>query len=403
MCRANQTTTVFARWAGAISVCLVCAACLVAAEARGASSATVRSYNGQFVVSAPDVEYASTVAQTCEQLHQSVKRRLGMRGPWEGQASVWIAPRRIQTEEGPETVWDVRVERGGVARTARGLWFGQVDDFLRLAVCYHVVRNVAQASAAAHNGTLRDRPIPFWLYAGLAELLEPEQRLDLFRNTADAIDEKRSFLLEDLFEHEGGFETEDQRAIYLQQAATVTDFLLGSKRGPTRLRQSLENLWRRSSFTFSLRWEYRDLFPTLEAMEPAWETYVRERPLRMLSEERLTLAQTDALLEELLTVEIPVIDPETIEQSVERTDLVGLSTHENRRVVQRICNEKAALLLQIALRSAPEFNPVIEAYTRALNAIRDNKRRAFRQWYKRARRAHEAVRKLPYFTEGEED
>jgi hypothetical protein len=386
-----------------MAVCLVCVACLVAAEARGASSATVRSYNGQFVVTAPDVQYASEVAQTCEQLHQAVQRRLGMRRLWEGHASVWIAPRRIQTAEGPETVWDVSVERGGIARAERDLWFGQVDDFLRLAVCYHVVREVAEASAAAHNGTLRDRPIPFWLYAGLAELLEPEQRLDLFRNTAEAIDEKRSFLLADLFEHDDRFESVDQRAIFLQQAATVTDFLLGSKRGPTRLRQALENLWRRSSFTFSLRWEYRDLFRTLEAMEPAWEAYVRERPLHILSEERLTLAQTDALLEEVLKVDIPVIDAETIAESVVHTDLVGLSEHENRRVVQQICNEKAAMLMQISLRSAAEFNPVLDAYMRALNAIRDNKRRAFRRWYKRAQRAHEAVRKLPYFTKGEEE
>jgi hypothetical protein len=61
------------------------------------------------------------------------------------------------------------------------------------------------------------------------------------------------------------------------------------------------------------------------------------------------------------------------------------------------------LLLQLALRSAPEFKPALEGYVRALNAIRDGKRRTFRRWYKRAQRAHEAVRKLPYFAAGEED
>jgi hypothetical protein len=192
-----------------------------------------------------------------------------------------------------------------------------------------VVRDVAETSAAAHGATLRDRPIPFWLSAGLAQLLEPEQRLDLFRNTAAAIDEKRSFLLEDLFKHDGRFESDDERAIFLQQAATVADFLLGAKNGPTRMRRALENLWHRSSFTFSLRWEYRDLFPTLEAMGPAWEAYVRERPLYMLSEERLTLAQTDAQLEVILHVEIPVIAEETIEESVVETNFVGLSTHDD--------------------------------------------------------------------------
>ncbi len=400
MSRTEHTIACFSAYVIAMSVCV---ACFALGEARGAASATVRSYNGQFVVSAPDIEYASEAARMCERTREHAQRRLGLRRFWQGQASVWIVPRSVAGVDGPETVWDVGVSRGGTARTARGLWYGQVEDFLRLAVCYHVVRDIAAASAAAHKGNLRDRPIPFWLYAGLAELMEPEQRLDLFRNTATAIKERRSYVLDDLLRHSGRFDSDEQRAIYVQQAATVVDFLLGVRRGPERLRRSLENLWRRSSFAFSLRWEYRDLFPSLEAMAPSWEQYVHERPLRMFSQQRMTLAQTEALLERLLEVEIPVIAEDTIEQSVVRTDFAGLSKHENRRVVQKICNEKAAQLLQIALRSAPEFKPALEAYARALNAIRDGRTGSFRRWYKRAQRRHAAVRELPYFTtiEGE--
>jgi len=386
---------------------VVALACLVAittpAPARGADNATVRSYKAQFVVSAPDVEYASEIARLCEQIHARTRRLLGARGLWEGQAAVLIERHTVPGDEGPETVWHVSVGRGGVVRATRDLGYGQIEDFLRSAVCFHVVRDIAQTSADAHGGTLRGRPIPFWLPAGLAELMVPEQRLDLFRNTATAIRDRRSFLLDDLFEHTGLFESPDQRAIFLQQAATVVDFLLSAKQGPDRLRHALEDLWRRSSFTFSLRWEYRDLFSSLDPMAAAWEEYVRERPSRILSEEHLTLAQTEALLQRVLQVDIPVIARDTIEQSVIHTDLEGLAAHENRIVVQQICKDKAAQLLQLALRSAPAFTPALEAYTRALNAIRDRRTRRFRREYKRARREHDAVRRLPYFTEPEED
>jgi hypothetical protein len=102
-------------------------------------------------------------------------------------------------------------------------------------------------------------------------------------------------------------------------------------------------------------------------------------------------------------VTIPVIDPETVETSELVTDFEGLSEHDNRAVAARIANEKAVQLLQLTLRSAPEFKPALEAYARALTAIRDGERRRFKHWYKRAEREHAAVRKLPYFATGEED
>ncbi|MBN1918874.1 MAG: hypothetical protein JW889_13290 [Verrucomicrobia bacterium] len=375
----------------------------------GSEMSTVRSYGGQFVVTAPDVEYASVLARRCERITEAVGRRLGLRGQWDGRASVWVRTRTVEGPNGPETVWDAGVSRKDVTRAATGLWFGQVEEFLELAVTYHVLRDIAEVSAAANGGTLEGRPIPFWLTAGLAQLLDTEHRLELFRTTATAIEEKRSFLLKDLFEHDGesadarGAPDVEQRAIFLQQSATVVDFLLGSKRGAQRLLTSLQQLHRRSGFTFSLRWEYRDLYPTLDAMQAAWEQYVHERPLHVLSEGRFSLAQTEARLEEILRVTIPVIDPETIETSEVVTDFEGLSTHKNRPVAVRIANEKAEQVLQLTLRSASEFKPALEAYARALTAIRDGERGSFKRWYKRAGREHEAVRRLPYFTTGEAD
>jgi hypothetical protein len=336
-----------------------------------------------------------------------VQRRLGVRRPWDGTAAVWVRKRTVETADGEGTVWDAGVSRHDVARTARGIWFGQIDEFIRVAITYHVVRDIAEAAASANGGSLQGRPIPFWFYAGLAQLLNAEQRLDYYRTTAKAIEDKRSYLLEDLFAHNGwpGDEADpadaEQRAIFLQQSATVVDFLLGSKRGSERLRGALQNLYRRSGFMLSLRLEFEDLYPSLDKMQTAWETYVHERPLHALGEVRLTLAETDALLEEILTVTIPVIDDETIEQSEIVTDFNGLSLHENRAVVNHICNEKAERLLQVTLRSAPEFKPALEAYSKALTAIRDGHRRSFKRWFRRAQEQHEAVHELPYFTSGE--
>jgi hypothetical protein len=312
--------------------------------------------------------------------------------------------RTVEGEAGPEAVWGVSVVRGGVTRLARGLWFGQVEDFLRRAVCSHVVWDVAQDSASANKGSLRGRPIPPWLSTGLAEMMDLEDRLDLFKATGSAVSEERSYALDALFRHTGEFDEDARRAVFHQQAGTVVDFLVHADRGRgrARLRSAIENLWHKSSFTMSVRWEYRDLFPTLEAMQSAWEAYVLERPTRMLTEERLALDVTDALLEEILAVEIPVIDPKTIELAVLETDFEGLAEHKNREVVQRICGEKAEALLQLTLRSAQEFKPAIESYTRALNAIRAGHTKRFRREFKRARRAHEAVRRLPYFSKDEE-
>ncbi len=398
MCRDSHSARGIAR--RAVVVVTLCAACGVAA---GASAATVQSYNMQFVVGAPDVQYASELAQLCERIHESALRRLGTRGLWDGQATVWVAKRTVEGEEGPESLWQVSVSRGGVTKSAENLWFGQIEAALRRAVCYHVLWEIAQSSATRHGATLRGRSVPFWLYAGLAESLETSGRLDLYVNTGAAIDEKRSFLLEDLFAHDATFESDEQRGVFLQQAVTVVDFLLDATRGPERVRHSIEHLWRRSGFTFSLRWEFGDLFPTLETMAAEWEQYVRDRPSHMLTEQRLTLAETDAALAEILVVKIPVIDDETIEQSTLETDLDGLSTHENRQVVQTICAAKRVELFELMLRSAPEFKPALEAYSRSLDAILAGRRRRFRRWYKRAQREHAAVRALPYFGTGEEE
>jgi hypothetical protein len=394
MCRQDHSVR-----GGARSAVALVAFCVAAA----APAATVRSYSAQFVVGAPDVQYASELAQLCEETHESVLRQLGTRGHWDGQASVWVTKRTVKGDDGPESLWQVSVSRGGITKSAQDLWYDQVETALRRAVCYHVLRDIAVSSAASHNATLRGRSVPFWLYAGLAESLELDGRLDLYVNTATAIDQKRSFLLEDLFAHDGTFETAEQRGIFLQQAVTVVEFLLAAKRGPERVRHALEHLWRRSSFTFSLRWEFGDLFPTLEMMANAWEQYVRERPSHMITEQQLTLAETDAALAEILAVRIPVIDDETIEQSTIEADFDGLSRHQNRQVVQRICAAKQVELFELALRSAPEFKPALEAYDRALKAIGAGHRRRFRRWYKRAQRKHEGVRALPYFDTGREE
>jgi len=395
MCRNSHSVRGIAR--SAVAIVTFCAVCGVA------SAATVRSYNMQFVVGAPDVQYASELARLCERIHESALSRLGTRGLWDGQASVWVAKRTVEGDEGPESLWQVSVSRGGVTKSADDLWFGQVEPALRQAVCYHVLRDIAESEATKHGATLRGRSVPFWLYAGLAESLEPGGRLDVYVHTAAVIDEKRSFLIEDLFAHDGTFESDEQRGIFLQQAVTVVEFLLDAKRGPERVRHALEHLWRRSSFAFSLRCEFGDLFPTIEAMAAAWEKYVRDRPAHMLTEQRLTLAATDAALAEILAVKIPVIDNETIEQSTLETDLDGLSTHENRRVVQSICAQKHVQLFELTLRSAPEFKPALEAYARSLDEIAAGRRRQFRRWYRQAQREHATVRALPYFGTGEEE
>jgi len=376
--------------------------CLMPALALGAESATVRSYNGQFVVTAPDIQYASQIAQMCEHVRKRAQRRLGLKGLWGKALTVHIARRTVEGQDEPETVWDVGIGRGGQALTRTGLWYGQIEDFLRLGVCYGVLWQAAQDSAVTHKGSLRGRPLPFWLYAGLAGLMQPKERLDLYLNTTTAIKDQRSYLLADLFAHTGRFADDEQRAIFHQQAATVVDFLLSVRNGRTRMRQSLENLWRKSTYTLSLRWEYRDLFSTIEPMQAAWQQYVFDRPARMLSEQRLTLVETDAILETLLAVDIPVIAKDTIEQSVVHTDLHGLSKHDNPAVVGRLCKERVEALLQLAPRSAPEFKPAIEGYIKAINAIRAGSNRKFRHEYKRAQRAHKAVRALPYFTHSQE-
>ncbi len=359
--------------------------------------ATVRSYNGQFTVTAPDLLTASIIAKKAEDYKAKIDELFGEPGRWDNPASIILTSTQEVINDTEEKLWMLRLIKEGEVKTEANLFQNKIDDALLFQVAYFSIKDIAQRGAADNRAFLAGKEIAFWLLAGVVENVLPDNK-PLFHDFIEkALKNENYFHLNQLFQFTGPFKTEKEKELFYRQSGSFLNYLLTLPDGREKVRRAIQNLWSKSNFTFSLRWEFRDVFSSVDDMEKKWVDFASQRSKRFIRLGTLTLAETKERLDTILVVEIPVMDRETIEQEIVTTDFGGLMKQRDRMTVALICRRKIVELTKLMLRSKKEYHPIIQKYIESLQAIVQKKRGSFRFHFRKAEKLRKKLEKLPYF------
>lgn len=280
-------------------------------------------------------------------------------------------------------LWSISVTRNTFRRLKEDVYPNKRNDVMVLQLVALCLEDIAQAVPAE-----KTRPpavaLPPWLWCGVAENLSRENAARLRKFASDIVGSGKFLPIEELFSLKSLPSDEAERGLFFKESGSVVDFLLHQEDGKSKLRRAVMSFRAERDFARALLLEFAEGFATLDRLQDRWKEFAVERAERTIGAPNMLLAETKAALDRVLTVRIPVIDRNTLEEKVITTDLKGLFRHRNKRTVRRVASEKASEVFDLRLRGRREYAPILEEYSRALSAIGKNDRRTFKRHFSRA-------------------
>lgn len=354
--------------------------------------AVVRSYDGHFLVTAPDSTTAAAAASLAEVTREAVFDLLAHDNEWPRAASINLRMWEKKTADGEVPMWTISVARDAFRVTEEGVYPSKRNDFLVLQVVGLCLDDIGRGSRPEHKG-LPAGTIPLWLSCGVAENLSRENVARLRQFASDTVSNNNFMPIEELFRAKILSSDEAQRELFFKESASVVDFLLHQQDGRSKLKRAIEGCTVEGDFASSLLFAFAGNFVALAQLEGKWKEFAVEQAERTIGAPKMLRSETKSALESVLTVSIPVIDRDTLEEKTVATDLEGLFRHQNRRVVQRIASEKASEIFQLTLRAGPEYAPILQEYLQALTAVGRSDRAAFKRHLAQAERLRKELEK----------
>lgn len=358
--------------------------------------AVVRSYGGNFLVTAPDITNAGVGASLAEVTREAVFDLLGHENEWRRAAGIHMRAREKRTPRGEVQLWTVTVTKDEFKVVEEDVYPNKRNDVMVLQVVSLCLDDIVRAAHLEKRG-LRGRALPLWLFCGVAENLSRENVAGLRQFASDIVTYGRFLPLEQLLRVKSLPSDELQRELFFKESGSVVDFLLHQKEGPSKLKRAIEGPGAEDDFATSLLSAFAGDFGGLAQFQDRWKEFAVERAQRTIGGPKMLLSETKQALDRVLIVNIPVIDRDSLEEKVVTTDLEGLFRHRNKRTVQRIASEKASEVFELRLRARAEFAPVLKEYGLALSAIWRNDRGAFKRHFALAERRRRELEKSPYF------
>jgi len=363
-------------------------------------SRVVRSYDGNFVVEAPNTTIAASAAMLAELARKAVFDLLAHKREWSKAASIRLRSRKKKTPDGEMPLWTISVVRGEFESVRDDVYPSKKNDIMVLQVVALCLEDVAGA-VPREKKTSPAAALPLWLSCGVAENLSRENAARLRQFAADTVRKGKFLPIEQLLTIKNLPFGETERELFFKESGSVVDFLLGRQDGRSKLRRAITGFRVEGDFGASLLFAFAGDFGALPELQEKWKKFAVERHERTIGVDRMTLSETKQALDGVLTVNIPVIDRDTLEESVITTDLRGLFLHRHKGAGQRIASEKASEVFQLSLRARPEYAPILQEYLQALSAIAKNDRKVFKRHFALAERLRKKLENSPYF-EGEE-
>ena len=356
----------------------------------------MRSYAGNFLVAAPDATSAAEAARLAELTRKAVFDFLGHEREWSKAATIHLRFRNKNTPDGLMPLWTVSVFRGEFKRVREDVYPNKRNDVLVFQVVAACLDDIAGPVPPERKGSAAVA-LPLWLLCGVAENLSADNVAFLQPFVANVVSNGTFVPIGQLLLVKDLPSDEAQRELFFKESGSVVDFLLHQRKGRSKLRRAITVFRAEGDFGASLLLAFAGDFGTLARLQERWKRFAvawRERTIGAL---KMSLSETKEALDRVLTVNIPVVDRDTLEESVITTDLKGLFYHRNRRTVRRIAGEKLSELFQISLRASPEYSAILEEYLRALSAIGKNDRKAFKRHFGVAERLRRDLEKTALF------
>lgn len=357
---------------------------------------TIRSYNGNFLVTAPDPALAGWVARAAELTREKVFGLLECHSEWQRAASIILRYRTEKEAEGELRLWTISVTKGAFKTVASDVYPNKRDDAVVLRVVELCVSDMAGLTAPQEK-LPPAAPVPPWLFCGIAENLSAAN-LSVFREYIAEAVRKEDFLpLEQLFRTDFITLDETQRELFFKQSASVVDFLLHRQDGRSRLREAIARLSGEKDFTASLLFAFSRDFGALPQLQESWKKFAVLQAERTIGSSRMPLSETKKALDRVLIADIPTVDRDSLEEKLVTTDLPGLFRHRNRLIVQQIASQKASEVFSLSLRAKPEYGPILQEYLLAITAIAKDDRAEFRKHFALAERLRKRLEESPEF------
>jgi len=388
-----------------LSLCLPLALCSSIFSSRAIAEEelkAIRSYDGNFLITAPDHSTCAWAARFAERTRQKVFRLLGYSRQWGRAASILLRSRKHQTEAGEVKLWTITVRKGSLRIVNADIYPNKRGDALVLQIVNLCLADMAGFTWPEKQPG-RATTVPPWLWCGLAENLPRENIADLRVYAADIVSNGAFLPVEQLLRVRVIPSDEAQRELFFRQSGSVVDFLLHQENGRSLLRRAVTQLREKDGFTRSLLFAFSRDFNTPVQLEEKWKEFAVQQVERTIGGPKMLLSETKAALDRVLTVSIPTVDRDSLEEKIITTDLRGLFRHRNRRVVQEIASRKASEVFSLSLRAQPEYGPILQEYLQALTAIAQSNRAEFKRHFALAERLRKRLERSLDFNVMSED
>ncbi|MDP2897878.1 MAG: hypothetical protein Q8Q12_15195 [bacterium] len=361
----------------------------------------IRSYDGNFLVTAPDHSTCAWAGKVAELTRQRVFNLLGHHAEWSDPATILLRSQASGTEaEGPQ-LWAITVAKSDLEVRYADVYPNKRGDLLVLSVVNVCLGDMAGlGSPEGARGPAGN--VPAWLVCGAAENLSRGNLADLRNYAADIASQGNYIPFKQLLQAETIPSDETQRELFFRQSGSIMDFLLHQKDGKSKLREVVLGLATKDDSTTPLFQAFATDFETLSQLEQTWKEFAIRQAERTIGGAKMLLSETREALEDVLTVKIPIVDKDTLEEKIVTTDLNGLFRHSNRRLVQQIASEKASDVFRLSLKSRPEYGPILQEYLQALTAVARSERSEFKRHFAIAERLRKELEESAEFKEGTE-
>lgn len=361
----------------------------------------IRSYDGNFLVTAPDHSTCAWAGKIAELTRQRVFNLLGHHAEWSDPATILLRSQASGAEAEGLQLWAITVAKGGFDARHTDVYPNRRGDLLVLSVVNVCLGDMAGlGSPEGAGGPAGD--VPAWLVCGVAENLSRGNLADLRKYAADIASQGNYISFKQLLQAETTPSDETQRELFFRQSGSIMDFLLHQKDGKLKLREMVLNLSTKDDFVAPFLTTFAGDFETLGQFEQTWKEFAIRQAERTIGGSKMLLSETREALEDVLTVKIPIVDKDTLEEKIITTDLNGLFRHSNRRLVQQIASEKASDVFRLSLKSRPEYGPILQEYLQALTAAARSERSEFKRHFAIAERLRKELEESAEFKEGTE-
>jgi hypothetical protein len=358
----------------------------------------IRSYDGNFLVTAPDDSTCAWAGKVAELTRQRVFDLLGHEAEWSDPATILLRSRASDAEAEGLQLWAITVVKGGFEVRYEDVYPNKRGDLLVLSVVNACLGDMA-GLRSPEGAPEPARNVPAWLVCGVAENLSRGNLADLRNYAADIASHGNYISFKQLLQAETIPSDETQRELFFRQSGSIVDFLLHQKDGRSKLRGMVLGLTANDSVA-SVFEAFAGDFETLTQLEETWKEFAIRQAERTIGGAKMLFSETREALEDVLIVKIPTVDKTTLEEKIVTTDLNGLFRHRNRRLVQQIASEKASDVFRLSLKSRPEYGPVLQEYLQALTAIARNERSEFKRHFALAERLRKELEESAEFKEG---